>query len=186
MFQRILGVGSELNGAVGGVGAHIGELFLLTNVDIKVFFFVAEADDHTLVNGDAGRDEESAAGLGSVQGVGGGGASFKGDEGAVALGVIAAGDGLVAVGERGHNGGAAGGGEELVAEADEGSGGDLVDEAGAAGGGELLGDESGTAETEFLGDSADKLGGNLNSQFFHGFLFNAINFAVNDFGAAGF
>lgn len=40
LFKGIFGVGCELDGAVAGVGAHIGELFFLADVDVEVVLFV--------------------------------------------------------------------------------------------------------------------------------------------------
>ena len=56
LFKVELGVGRELDGAVGGVSTHVGELFFSTDVDVEVFFFVGEADNHALVDWDLRRD----------------------------------------------------------------------------------------------------------------------------------
>ena len=79
LLEGILGVRGELDSAVGGVGAHVGQLLFFADVDVEIFLFVAEANDHALVNWDTGRNEEDAAGLGGVKGIGGRGAGLEGD-----------------------------------------------------------------------------------------------------------
>lgn len=123
---------SELDGAVGRMSAHVGELFFFADIDIEIVFFVREADNHTLVDRDARRNEELATGLGGVEGVSGGGARFEGDKGAVSFGFIFSVGGAVATGEIRHNNSAFGGGHEMIAKADEGGSRDFVGEAGVA------------------------------------------------------
>ena len=40
MFERELGIGGKLDGAIGGVGAHVCKLFFATDIDVDVLFFV--------------------------------------------------------------------------------------------------------------------------------------------------
>lgn len=158
LLETELSVGSKLDGTVGSVSAHISELLFAADVDVEVVFFVTEADNHSLVDIGLGRNVESAARLGGVEGVGGRGASLKADESTVAFGFILGVGGLVAVGDTGHNDRATGGGEEAIAQADEGGGGDFIGEARGVLGGDVLGLEFSFSDAEFLRNSADKFG----------------------------
>ena len=50
--------GVKLDSAIGGVGTHISELFFFADVDVKIFFLVAETDNHALIDRNSRRDKK--------------------------------------------------------------------------------------------------------------------------------
>jgi len=58
LFEVQLLKRDEANSFIGGRGAHVGELFLADNIDVEIRVFGVFADDHALVDFDAGADEQ--------------------------------------------------------------------------------------------------------------------------------
>ena len=57
---------------IGGGGAHVGQLLFAHGVDVEIVVARVLADDHAFVDLHAGADEEFAALLQAIEGVGGG------------------------------------------------------------------------------------------------------------------
>ena len=109
---------------VGTACAHVGEFFRLGDVDDDVLVLGALAHDLSGVDLFLGEDEEAAAVLQLVDGVGVSRAAFHGDERAVGTTLDVAFPGLVLEEAVGHYGLAGAGGEDVVAQADDAAAGD--------------------------------------------------------------
>lgn len=186
LLERKLGVGGELDGAVGGVGAHICKLLFAADVIVEVVLFIRKTDNHTFIDIDARGDEENATSLSGVEGVSGGGAGLRGDQSTITFGLIFSSDGLIAGGDTRHDYRALGGGQEMIAQADQGGSGDFISEARGAGGGHILRLEFGAADAQLLRNSTDKFGVNFDSQILNRFLEITVGLTINNLGAANF
>src|SRR6185369_8262167 len=169
----------ELDGVVRAGGAHVGELLPFAGVDVQVVVLGVLADDHATVDLDSGADEEYAARLEGIQGVGRGFAVLHGHQHAV----LAAGDvtlvGGVFVEGMGHDRSAAGVGQDLAPQADQAPGRDdkfQPDHIAHGGHGHHIA----LAWPHLLDDGALVLGSDIHHQVFHRLHLLAVLLADDD------
>ena len=96
-LQREDGGRNDTGLLIGAGGTHVGELLRFGDIDHNIVFFCVFADNLAGVNLFLGEDEESAAVLQLVDGVGIGGSGLEGDERAVGAAFDVAFPGLVLV-----------------------------------------------------------------------------------------
>ena len=165
---------------LGGGGAHVRQLLLARRVDLHVVAAGVKADDHAVVDLDAGADEHLAALLQRHQRVLGCGALAVRDQRAVLARADLAVPGLEALQHVVQLAGAAGLREELGAEADQAARRDDLLDADPAGAvvDHLL--HAALADAEHLDDDAGVLLGDVDRQALHRLVALAVDDARDD------
>ena len=123
LLQVEIAVGHQADGLIGAGGAHVGHVLFADDVDVEVLVARMLADDHALVDLDAGADKQDAALLQAVERVGGGESLAVGDQsaGGALRNFALVGD--VAVEEGVHHDGAARLCQHFAAQADDAAAG---------------------------------------------------------------
>ena len=177
----------ELNGGdeselfISAGGADGGEVLLLTYVDLDVIRLGVLADDHTLIYGGSGADEERAAVLSLVEAVGRGHPLLAGNEGGGESGLDLTAERLIACEERGDKSLAASVGKELGAVTEQTSCGNVVVELLSCAV-ELHINEGTLSGAELFHYGADVLLGNVDNDVLYGLTLYAVYLFIENSG----
>ena len=175
MLQAHLLGRNEAQRVVTTGSAGVGQLLALAGVDGNILLLGGLADDHALIDGNAGADEQRAAALGVIQAVSNGLAGLTGHQSAHVAAAQLAAIGGVGVKHRGHNALALGVGQELVAVAEQAAGGHQEGQLGTGGAQRSHVEEVALAGADLLDDGTGAVAGHIHHKALHGLALLAVD-----------